>query len=499
MVPAVVDEVLRAPGRPLDGDVRTLMEPRFGHDFSRVRVHTGALAEASAQAVGALAYTVGNQVVFGNGQFDPSTRAGRRLLAHELGHVVQQSRTPASTELPKLARGPHMDRLEHEVDTVASSIADGERSGDRLVTNAAPGTLQRQAGGAFVGGGGSSGGAGASGSWEPLVRLPPSRPGPSAAATTTPLVCSRPLDFPWWTGLRNFRHAFINDPPANYAIRGLRSGNGVTTSCSEATDASGPPDIPATSTCKPCLPPRGQTVADVSRCLRRTHTAYPSPNLYRNLPDPSDGWRHGPNSNSYAAAMARCCDRFSPAGLGRLPGWDHSPAGPCPTAAAPRAPVPSGGAPVGGRPGAQTPDTGLDRPGGIHGPAPRVSMVGEDKAPTNLHAFGNRTKPRDPRLGTDLDPNPDGTVGPEPRTPPWLSGASTFGNPDKAPLTGPYHRLAGGSPMKEGIRVMADGSDVGGPHLETHHTIFPARQMPFAEFVDKFQGLGWAYAGKKQA
>ena len=68
------------------------------------------------------------------------------------------------------------------------------------------------------------------------------RAGPTTAGTAgpvLPLVCSRPLDFPAWTGLQNFRHAYINDPPANYAIRGLVSGNGVTASCSTATDASG--------------------------------------------------------------------------------------------------------------------------------------------------------------------------------------------------------------------------------------------------------------------
>lgn len=144
-------------------------------------------------------------------------------------------------------------------------------------------------------------------------------------------MCSRPLDFPWWTGLRNFRHAFINDPPANYAIRNLLSGNGVTTSCTEKTDASGPPDDPTSgeALCKPCLPGSGQTMADLSNCLRATYTAYSQPNLYRNLPDPADSWHHGPNSNSFAAAMASCCAGFSPSGLGRLPGWDHRPAGPC--------------------------------------------------------------------------------------------------------------------------------------------------------------------------
>jgi Domain of unknown function (DUF4157) len=88
--PAAVRDALRAAGQPLDLTTRRFMERRFGHDFSRVRVHTDACAAASAQAVGALAYTVGQNVVFGARQYAPHTFAGRRLLAHELAHVLQQ-------------------------------------------------------------------------------------------------------------------------------------------------------------------------------------------------------------------------------------------------------------------------------------------------------------------------------------------------------------------------------------------------------------------------
>lgn len=70
--------------------VRTYFEPRFGQDFSQVRVHTDARAVESAQAVNALAYTVGRNIVFRAGQYAPGTAEGRRLLAHELTHVVQQ-------------------------------------------------------------------------------------------------------------------------------------------------------------------------------------------------------------------------------------------------------------------------------------------------------------------------------------------------------------------------------------------------------------------------
>ena len=88
--PAVVQEVLRSGGQPLEPETRAFFEPRFGHDFSQVRVHTGTMAAESASAVNALAYTVGNDVVFGAGEYSPQSHAGRRLLAHELSHVLQQ-------------------------------------------------------------------------------------------------------------------------------------------------------------------------------------------------------------------------------------------------------------------------------------------------------------------------------------------------------------------------------------------------------------------------
>ncbi len=89
--PASVDRVLASSGRPLDTVLRQDMESRFGHDFSRVQVHSGAAAEQSAQDVNANAYTVGHNIVFGAGRFAPGTHEGRRLIAHELTHVVQQT------------------------------------------------------------------------------------------------------------------------------------------------------------------------------------------------------------------------------------------------------------------------------------------------------------------------------------------------------------------------------------------------------------------------
>jgi hypothetical protein len=76
--------------QPLDPQTRAFMEPRFGFDFSQVRIHTGDDAAASAQSVDARAYTVGEDVVFGRDQYNPAVADGRRLIAHELAHVVQQ-------------------------------------------------------------------------------------------------------------------------------------------------------------------------------------------------------------------------------------------------------------------------------------------------------------------------------------------------------------------------------------------------------------------------
>jgi len=92
--PASVDRVLASGGRPLDPALQRDMGQRFGRDFSRVRVHSGAAAEQSAREVGAKAYTVGYNIVFDRGRFAPGTHEGRRLLAHELTHVVQQTGSP---------------------------------------------------------------------------------------------------------------------------------------------------------------------------------------------------------------------------------------------------------------------------------------------------------------------------------------------------------------------------------------------------------------------
>jgi hypothetical protein len=103
------------PGRALDASTRTSMESRFGHDFSQVRVHADGRAAAAAHGMRAQAYTVGPDLVFGAGRYAPETQPGRHLLAHELGHVVQQ------------ARGGHDGDTEARADAAADRVTQGHR------------------------------------------------------------------------------------------------------------------------------------------------------------------------------------------------------------------------------------------------------------------------------------------------------------------------------------------------------------------------------------
>src|SRR3954471_15648673 len=88
----VANRVADAAGEALPETVRQVMEPRFGHDFSDVRIHADPQAAGAARGAGARAYTIGADVVFGPGEYRPHTESGRRLIAHELAHVVQQAR-----------------------------------------------------------------------------------------------------------------------------------------------------------------------------------------------------------------------------------------------------------------------------------------------------------------------------------------------------------------------------------------------------------------------
>jgi len=121
VAPPIVHEVLRSPGQPLDAATREFMEPRFGHDFSRVRVHCDAGAAAAAEAVHARAYTAGSNVAFGANEYAPANARGRELLAHELAHTIQQERG-AGSSFSSDANG----RLEASADAAARAVTAGQ-------------------------------------------------------------------------------------------------------------------------------------------------------------------------------------------------------------------------------------------------------------------------------------------------------------------------------------------------------------------------------------
>ncbi len=120
-VPPIVHQVLNSSGQPMDPATRAFFEPHYGEDFSWVRVHTDATAAKSAQAVNALAYTIGRDVVFGAEQYSPRSSAGQRLLAHELTHVVQQQQREPTSGRPIL--GDASIQHEQEAEQIAAGIS----------------------------------------------------------------------------------------------------------------------------------------------------------------------------------------------------------------------------------------------------------------------------------------------------------------------------------------------------------------------------------------
>ncbi len=141
--PSLVDNALRHTGRPLDGASRDFFEPRLGQNLENVRVHTDTAASDAARQLRASAFTVGNNIFFAAGQFSPDRAEGRKLLAHELVHTVQQHGSSAQPAA-KLEISQPGDALETEADRVAESVASGRhepvisRSGPKLQRQPAP-------------------------------------------------------------------------------------------------------------------------------------------------------------------------------------------------------------------------------------------------------------------------------------------------------------------------------------------------------------------------
>lgn len=139
-----VTDVVGSSGRPLDPDVRSSMESAMGHDFSDVQVHSDGQAAASAQSVQAQAYTVGNHVVFGEGRYQPETPEGRRTLAHELTHVVQQRQGPVdgTPAAGGIKISDPSDRFEREAESVADRVVSAPASEPAPVSGG-PAAVQR--------------------------------------------------------------------------------------------------------------------------------------------------------------------------------------------------------------------------------------------------------------------------------------------------------------------------------------------------------------------
>ena len=121
-IPQIVHDVLGSPGEPLGTATRMYFEPQFGHDLSKVRVHTDSKAARSAKSVNSLAYTVGDDIVFDASKYSPNSTDGRKLLAHELTHVLQQSDAQGSARLGDLG-APQ----EREAERAERAVERGER------------------------------------------------------------------------------------------------------------------------------------------------------------------------------------------------------------------------------------------------------------------------------------------------------------------------------------------------------------------------------------
>ena len=146
LAPSSVENVLRSSGAPLDSGSRAFFEPRLGMDFSKVRIHTGAEAASSARDVAARAYTVGSRIVFNSGQYAPHMREGRKLLAHELTHVVQQANAVEAAGRSRLSVGTADHSSEVEADSAARMVGNGlgaDGSGLKIASRQTRKTVRR--------------------------------------------------------------------------------------------------------------------------------------------------------------------------------------------------------------------------------------------------------------------------------------------------------------------------------------------------------------------
>ena len=145
---AAIERLLSKGGQPLEKSTRARMETAFGESFDGVRVHTGAEATASAQRLGAHAYTLGNDVVFSDGHYDPDSSRGQRTLAHELTHVVQQRSGPVDGT--DTGAGVKVSDPGDRFERAAEAAADRVMAGQPVQREAADDELDETAQGLWV-------------------------------------------------------------------------------------------------------------------------------------------------------------------------------------------------------------------------------------------------------------------------------------------------------------------------------------------------------------
>jgi uncharacterized protein DUF4157 len=192
--PPVVHEVLSSPGEPLDSATREFFEPRFGHDFSRVRVHADDRAASSAREINAAAYTVGRNIVFDSNRYHSSTGSGNPLLAHELAHVVQQEAAAPSFESRPVGL------------RIAPSDDTAEQEAERAARNLGGTALARHE--------------------HPVVRRDDKKPGDTKSVPQTPY--SKALD--QLKTLDPLLHGYLSKAPLNGASTAVRTINATDTS-----------------------------------------------------------------------------------------------------------------------------------------------------------------------------------------------------------------------------------------------------------------------------
>ena len=276
-VPAIVSDVLGSSGQSLEHATQSDMEARFGHDFSRVKVHSDSRAAESAKSISARAYTYGRNVVFGAGEYAPNTSAGRQLLAHELAHVVQQGDANHSvSEMRGMTSAA--DAVEVEAHEAATAVMRSENP-----------SVQRRAGAAPM----------LMGDWQLANPFPGGSSGhpPSGLTGCHVYLGGRRID-DWLAGtILNFRHLYIDtyEGPTNFAlieggpVGGITGTSGAWVKNSD-WDARGVQwDITPEQDCPGFISCLKTKTADYHAAAHPYH------------------YRNGPNSNSFAQwALSQC-------------------------------------------------------------------------------------------------------------------------------------------------------------------------------------------------